>query len=61
MKYQISKDYFEAGKAQAKRFNGEVVVILPGMTCLVCESQIDAQLLCDLINRLCVVVETKEH
>lgn len=61
MEYEISADWFEQGKSQAKRFNGEKEVILPGLTRLHCASQVDAQLLCDVINRLCTVVETPER
>lgn len=60
MKYEISNEWLAKGKSQAKRFSGYSEVILPGLTRLHCATQTDAQLLCDLINRLCTVVETPE-
>jgi len=47
----------ELGAPQAKRFHGHHYVQLPGGPQLRCKSQTDAQLLCDLINRLAVEFE----
>lgn len=45
---------------QAKRYNGERYVQLQSGNILICGTQEQAQLLCDMINMFVTVEETKE-